>query len=133
LEKLGIADFEKIARSVAFKLFSEPKEKRELNLSSDESEFLMYYIDSGVYGNMKNGIRSKLSALSENGKITFGVKAKYVLRRLFPKVDFYLFCCPVVYKHKILIPGYLFIRFFKYIFTRPKSLITELKALKTIK
>ena len=129
LEKLGISDFEKKARNLALKIFCQTDKSGQLKLTPDEVELLVYYITSGTYGTITHTVQNNLSKMSNDGKITFSVRFKYFIRRLFPDSSFYMLCHPTLYKYKILIPGFVLFRLFRIIFTRPKALISELKTL----
>lgn len=129
LTRLGMADFEKMMRALAFKLFSEPNHKNLLKFTAAEADFLAYHIHSGVYGTTGNAMKIKLDEISKGGKITFGVKFKYFMHRLIPGNDCYMMRYPLAYKHKILIPFVIIARFIQAVFTKPVALLKEIKAL----
>ena len=129
LAHLGIADFEKTARALAFKLFAAPNHKNMTKFTGDEAELLSFCISSGVYGTTGNAMKLRLDELSHGGRITFGVKLKYFLRRLVPGNDCYMLRYPLAYKYKILIPFAVIARFFSALFTKPGKLLAELRAL----
>lgn len=133
LSYLGMADFERLMRAVAFKLFSEPSHKNMLKFTAEEADFLAFHIDSGVYGHQGNLMKHKLDRLSGGGAITFGVKCKYFLRRLIPEMDCYMFRYPLAYKYKVLIPFALIARCLSAVCKSPKRLFNELKALTRMK
>ena len=129
MSQLGMADFEKMMRTLAFKLFSEPNHKNLLKFTAEEAGFLAFHIGSGTYGTTGNAMDIKLSELSKDGKITFGVKFKYFMRRLIPGNDCYMLRYPLAYKYKILIPFVVIARFVQAIFTKPLMLLREIRAL----
>ena len=114
---------------MALKIFCQTDKSGQLKLTPDEVELLVYYITSGTYGTITHTVQNNLSKMSNDGKITFSVRFKYFIRRLFPDSSFYMLCHPTLYKYKILIPGFVLFRLFRIIFTRPKALISELKTL----
>jgi hypothetical protein len=129
LTRLGMADFEKMMRALAFKLFAEPNHKNLLKFTAAEADFLAYHIHSGVYGTTGNAMKIKLDEISKGGKITFGVKVKYFMRRLIPGNDCYMLRYPLAYKYKVLIPFVVIARFVQAIFTKPLMLLREIRAL----
>lgn len=129
ISKLGMADFEKMMRTLAFKLFSEPNHKNMLKFTASEAEFLSFHIGSGTYGTVGNAMDIKLSEISQSGKITFGVKFKYFMRRLIPGNDCYMLRYPLAYKYKVLIPFVVIARFVQAVCTKPLKLLGEIKAL----
>ena len=133
LSYFGMADFEKMMRTVAFKLFSKPSHKNMLKFTAEEAEFLSFHIDSGVYGNKGTELKLKLKDLSKDGEITPGVKFKYFMRRLIPGDDCYMLNYPLAYRYRILIPFAVIARFVKAVCTSPKKCLKELKALKRLK
>ena len=133
LSYLGMADFEKMMRAVAFKLFSEPSHKNMLKFTAEEAEFLSFHIDSGVYGHRGNSMKRRLDTISKGGKITFWVKCKYFVRRVIPDMDCYMFRYPLAYKYKVLIPFAVIARCLSAVCTSPKRVFNELKALKRMK
>lgn len=130
LKDLGLADFEKMVRTLAFKIFSEPNHKNLIKFTGAEAEFLTYCIQSGVYGTTGNAMKIKLNEISKGGKITFRVKMKYFMRRLIPGNDCYMLRYPFAYRHKILIPFVVIARFITAVFTKPLMLLKEIRALR---
>ena len=129
-EKLGIADFENMMRTLAFKLFAEPNHKNMLKFTASEADFLSYHIYSGTYGTTGNAMKIKLDEIAKGGKITFGVKVKYFVRRLIPGNDCYMLRYPLAYQYRVLIPFVVVARFTQAVCTKPMALLRELGALK---
>ena len=116
-EKLGIADYEKQSRSLAFKVLEGKK------LDEAEKAQLDYYIFSGTYGSFKNSVNN---GIKKHGK---GSKARYMLYRVFPPLEFYKESVPWAYKHKVLLPvGWLY-RVFRGLVINRRSFLGEIKIL----
>ena len=97
-DKLGITDFEKTNRALAFHLVDGER------LSAAEKEMLNYIIYSGAYGTVSNRIDN---IMKKNG---WG-KLRYLLSRFLVPVSknnkqYEIFAThyPVFYKYKILLP-----------------------------
>lgn len=121
-EKLGIAEFEAVNRSLALRLFSGGE------LTAQEKETLQSMLDAGVYGSRDFAVQRRLSH-SRSGKL------RYALERFLEPLNknswnyrnlSYEF--PLFYKYKILLPLLPFYR----VFLRLASgrLKAELEALK---
>lgn len=116
LEKLGIADFERDTAALADKLFSDLAPE----LSEKERESLEYRIFSGTYGTIDNMV--KRGAGKSSGM-------KYLLRRIFPDMEFYRSAYPFFFRHKLLLPAAWLHRIFKAVFFRRERVRAELKAI----
>ena len=83
--RLGIADYERNCRTLAGKLFSgEPVER----LSPQELELLRFSFESGTHGTEDGSIRHALKQLQgSDGPVTGRTKGHYLLKRLFPDVQ----------------------------------------------
>ena len=97
--KLGIADFEQESRSLCEKVLAGPALPE---LAPSEQQMLEAYLFSATYGTMEKGVRRKME--KAYGKISAGVKLRYILRRIFPKPQSYMGYCPLAQKYRILIP-----------------------------
>lgn len=128
-DKLEITDFEEKQREICKKLLDYFD---KVDFTKEEVEMLKYFTDCGVYGNSDTYIVNNLigEVGNSNRKITLGMKVKYVLRRIFPPVDFYRVYYPFFYRHKYLIPICFFYRIFKALFKRKEYINTELEVLK---
>ena len=132
-EKLGISEFETESRKLCEKVFSPDfikkyqPEKFENIFSDDEKKMLMYYFESGVYGNLKNQIEHNLNKCNTS-------KLKYALRRLFPDRNYYA-NVPLLNKYRFLIPFFWVYRILLVIFSKThRNIVTnEIKILSKTK
>ena len=113
--KLGIADFERENRRLAGKVFGMEK------LTAEEEKQLDYYVTSGVYGNVENAVRNRMSGQ--------GSRFRYVISRIFLPMEQIRSGYPFFYRHKLLIPLLWIRRIFRILFRAPKRLAAELKAI----
>ena len=125
---LGIDRFERDSRALCQRVFS----TAELPpLTDSEREMLEYYMFSTTYGTMSQGIRHQIE--QTYGAVGRGSRLRYVLRRAFPKAEFYKTYAPVAYRYRILIPFVCIGRLFKGMFTGGKRIRRELGALHHLK
>ena len=124
LEKFGLLEYEKQTSALAKKVFDEKE------LSDEESRVLKSYIDYGIFGDSDGKILQQYSAAA-NGNTPGTAKAKYILRRLFPKKSDMLLNYPVLEKKPYLMPIMLIHRFFKGLFNIRKT-SSELKTVNQI-
>ena len=122
LTKLGISDYEKKSRELSMKVFASSKLPE---LSSEEKSELEYYLMSGTYGTTKNHTINKMKDFSEKSGSTS--KFRYILKRIFPDLEFYKAYFPFFYKHKWLLPIGWFYRLFRGIFCKRKKIAQEMK------
>lgn len=120
-EKLGLTEFERINRSLAFHLFGDGE------LTEEDEKTLEYVFSSSTYGTISNCVSNKLH--QENWS-----KMRYVLSRLLlpvrksnPDYDIYSKLYPFFYGHKLLLPLLPFYRVCKGM--RNGNLQRELMAL----
>ena len=125
---LGIAAFEKDSRILCKKTFSDPKLPI---LTEKETEMLEYYMFSTTYGTMSQSIQHRIE--KEYGTSNKSARFRYLMRRIFPKVDFYKDFCPVAYKYKILIPAVWFYRLVRALFKRRKQIKHEFDVVNRLK
>ena len=125
---LGIAAFEKDSRTLCKKTFSDP---RLPILTEKETEMLEYYMFSTTYGTMSQSIQHRIE--KEYGTSNKSARFRYLMRRIFPKVDFYKDFCPVAYKYKILIPAVWFYRLVRALFKRRKQIKHEFDVVNRLK
>lgn len=105
LNKLGIGGFERESRNLAEKIFGEIRPLKESNLSKKELQMLLYYLESGTFGNMDNLISKRFENLnSANGDSKSNSKLVYFMERIFPSKDFIKDSYPFVYKHLWIYP-----------------------------
>ncbi len=103
LSTLAAADFEVKARKLSQRLFVHPQEFALASLTVDEAAFLNTFMENGVYGNIANLIRNKISSP------TLGEKARYVWQRMFPEAKFFKYNYPFFWYHRWLLPvGYVY-------------------------
>ena len=99
-------------------------------LTESEREMLEYYMFSTTYGTLSQGIRHTLE--EDYGTIGKGAKIRYLLRRIFPKTEFYKTYSPVAYKYRILIPAVWFGRLLKGFFKRRRQIRQELDTVRRL-
>lgn len=122
-EKIGIREFERKNRELAFHVLQNEK------LSIEENELLDYMIYSGTYGNIENYVKHEVSRYGGGKK----GKAKFVMQKIFLPMSKVKRFYPFFYRHKILIPCLLPYRVFKAMTVKKKNARGMLKALKKIK
>ncbi len=122
-EKLGIAEFEKKNRELAFAVF-EGKE-----VTKEQTDMLEYMLFSGSNGTWEHWVENMLKA---NGT---GIKAKikYSMKRVFLPMEVIETRYPLLYKHKLLLyivlPVLPFYRFAGQIFRRGSFLRCEIRTI----
>lgn len=112
----------KKSRELSMKVFASSKLPE---LSSEEKSELEYYLMSGTYGTTKNHTINKMKDFSEKSGSTS--KFRYILKRIFPDLEFYKAYFPFFYKHKWLLPIGWFYRLFRGIFCKRKKIAQEMK------
>lgn len=117
LEKLGISAFEKKVRQLGCKVFGTDIE----NLSENEQQMLEFFMRSGTYGTISNIVKKRMK--------TDESRIRYCLKRLLPDMKSVKVYHPLVYKHKILLPGYCVYRIIRGVTVRKERTVTELKIL----
>ncbi len=116
MQKLGMADYEKMKRAAAEKLF-----ETHQPLTPEEENMIFYMTSSGTYGTVGNQVANQMRERNETG-------LKYCLRRAFPTVEFMCASYPFLGKHKYLIPlGYPFRLVHRFI-NNQKKVTAELRA-----
>lgn len=101
LQKGGLLEFEKCASKMAEVWFSEQE--------YDDTSRIMeaFVLNSGIYGSIHN-------------KVTFKVKkegkAGYVFRKIFPPYTTMKRIFPILERHKVLLPVYYIVKWFKIAF-----------------
>ena len=130
LKKLGILRFEEAQKNLAYALFS--KDCVNLNVSTEildnnANDLLKYYIDCGVYGNLKNLVVNRLKPKMTDRGGERAKKISYLCRRIFPEVESYRRTYPFAYKHRIFMPVAWFLRLVKGVFLKFAVILRELK------
>ena len=114
LGKLGAWEFDLSCRSLGKKLFADPDAHREY--SQDELAVLDNFFSSGTLGTEQQAMEKRLKALSGDGKS--GGKLRYVMQRLFPKLELLNERYFILYKQPWIAPVFYVIRLFSLIFRR---------------
>ncbi len=131
LESLGVADYERVSRRLADKLFAEPKPDFSGSLTEDEANLLEYYLGSGTYGTVSNLVSKKMTDIQGDGKpIRGATRLKYVLSRLFPGRQWCRDTYPFFYKYPALLPALWVYRIFRGLIKRRKHIVGEIRAVK---
>ena len=123
-KKLGIDDFEKKARGIAYKLFDKP----EYELSLDEISFVDYFFSSCTYGTTSLRIGNEINKLKLEGHKH--AKFYYVFRRAFPSASWFRQYYEFLDKYPIFIPFFSLYRFIKGLLTRANTWTNEIKVVK---
>ena len=129
LSSIGIAEYEKKSRALAFELVSQRNLDNKdygYDLSSENRSLFEYYITSGTYGTVERSINNRLSNMSKDDEISDGVKAKYLFRRIFPDMDYYRNAYPRASKIYPIIPFLWLMRLFRGI-GRSKRYMKEVR------
>ncbi len=124
---LEIADFEQRSRELSQKVFG----NRETELSDEEKTMFEYYMKSGTYGSLDQNIKHKMDELcKEKGSGSkIGAKLKYIRYRVFPPIEVYEECCPILGRHKLLLPAAWAYRFVRGMITKRKKVHNELRSM----
>ena len=104
---IGLSDFEKRLRSLAYRLFEKSDEGADAMLSAlseEERELLLFFSGSGTFGTVQTHMKNDLLRLSKNEDITARTKFKYLFERVFPPFSYYKAAHPRLYKWIIPIP-----------------------------
>ncbi len=120
--KLGIDAFEIETRVLCRKVFGNPEMD---TLTDTEQKMLEYYMFSTTYGTMEQSVQHQIE--KEYGEVNSSSKIRYLLRRAFPKTEFYKAYSPTAYKYKILIPFVWLKRLVKTIFSKTKQICREIE------
>ncbi len=96
--QLAIADFEQKRRKLAFKVFSADTLP---DLTDEETDMLRFYLSAGTYGSLDHGIRNELKNQS---------KAGFLLRQIFPDMNYMKHSVAFVNKVPLLYPAGLVFR-----------------------
>ena len=113
LEKYNILEFEKITRSIAFKLFDGDE------LDNQELEMFEAIINSGIFGNESVRLVNEIS----NMDVSSVEEAKRIImwRRLFPPKKKMIADYRVLEKHRYLLPAMYAYRLIKAAFNFKKT------------
>ena len=121
--KMGIDDFEHKNKELALRMFNGK------DLTAQDIEMLDYYISSGTYGTLENNLQNSVNNYGGGKK----GKRKYIFQKLFMPMDHIKAVYPIVYRHKILLPGLFVYRLCKAITVKRKDTMKKLKILRKAK
>lgn len=121
LFKLEILSFENELKTISEKLFL-TKEK----LTLEQEQIFLYILSSGAYGTIKNKLKNNI----KNAKKS---KFKYMLRRIFPDMQWYKGNAQFCYKHKWAIPFYCIYRIIDRFIRHGKQIFKEIKMIGRMK
>ncbi len=119
---LGIADFEPLVRGLSQKLFGTGEA-----LTDAEEETFRYCVGSGAYGTSENRIGNQLKRIQAEGSIRIATKLKYLLRRLWPDMQWFRQNAPFFAKCWVLQPLYIVWRCLRGLVLRGKFIIREIR------
>ena len=132
LARLGILETDRTIRSLADRLFDDPRPDGMAALSADERKMLAYLTGSGAYGTEANHTRNELRSLQEDGKpISRKTKAKYVLRRIFPSMAHMKRASALVSRFPFIAPLWWVYRNIRAVLFRRRKLKTEMSVLRS--
>ena len=114
-EQLEIADFEQQRRQLAIKTFSTDTLPY---LNDEETEMLLSYLTAGTYGSFEKSVEKKLKEQSKTG---------YILRNLFPNVEYMRLSVGFVNKCTLLYPFGIVYRWGRILVKQRKHLSTVIK------
>ena len=120
---MGIDDFEHKNKELALRMFNGK------DLTAQDIEMLDYYISSGTYGTLENDLQNSVNNYGGGKK----GKRKYIFQKLFMPMDHIKAVYPIVYRHKILLPGLFVYRLCKAITVKRKDTMKKLKILRKAK
>ena len=121
---LGIQDYEKEAREMAYKLFDVPTNDFS-SLTKEELEYVEYYFASGTYGTAKQRMQNEIHKFELEG--SKHAKAKYVFSRLFPEAEWIKNHSKFLDSYPIFIPFYAVFRIITKFFMSWKKSTSEIK------
>ena len=127
LEKLGLAEFDRLVRDMAQAVFGGEGEVPKL--TDDQQRLWLYLLGCGTYGTLENRVASRLEELAKEGKSAGAARAEYLGSRFIPS---YEWCCcyhPVLRGRKWLYPGFLVFRALRGIAVHPGRLLGELRVI----
>ena len=127
-EKMEIADFESVLRSISTKLFGADDFNMAF-LTIEENTVLENVLHAGVYGNMDFRIVNRMNNFRENNKNNgniFFTRIKYLCFRIFPCLDYMKFYSPKVKKHPWLVPFFYVQRLFRAVIRKRRVIKKEL-------
>lgn len=121
---LGIKDYEKQAREMAYKLF-DVLTNDFFSLTQEELEYINYYLTSGTYGTAKQRMQNEIHKYELEG--SKHAKAKYLFRRLFPEAAWFKKNYKFLDSYPFFIPFFAEFRIITKVFTSWKKWTSEIK------
>ncbi|MBQ8961355.1 MAG: nucleotidyltransferase family protein [Ruminococcus sp.] len=126
-KEMGMDQFEKKRRELAFKLLSDDKLPE---LTDEEESFMMEYLKYGIYGLTSKRAENDLKRFQqESGKSGAG----FVLSRLFPSPAYIKKWYPFAQKNPLLLPAAYVLRWYKALTTSKDKTKSEIRALRNKK
>lgn len=126
LSALGLKDFERRNRELAFAVFSDG----EINGVGDE--MLSDFITSGVFGTYEQGVYQSLDRALQ-GDDSAQAKRKHIFNRIFLTENDLREMYPFFYRHKLLRPFLFLFRVFRGLFAHPKAVLRDLRNIRRFK
>ena len=112
LNSIGAYAFEQELQKLTTGLFGGTQANVLEALSEKQLSLLSQFCDSAAFGNTQHFIDQQLAMLAkENGNTGFSIKAKYLIKRLFPNRTWCKERYPLVYKYPVLLPAFWIWRF----------------------
>jgi len=130
LKKIGAWEFDQECRLLGKKLFCEPG--GTVCWSDQETAALNVYFTSGAFGTAERVVENRLNAVKEENEHSHG-KLRYVLKRMFPSVEYLAENAPVLRKMPWLAPLFYVKRFISVLFSRRHYVLRELRNLLKLK
>ncbi len=127
---LGISTWENDLRHLSLSLFMTDKVDVEKDLSFAQKKVYEHIVSVGIHGTLNDRVQYSVKKIQkdESGS-SFGARAKYLYRRIFPDSKFYERYYPKAYKkmseHRLLVPLVHIWRIFHGIFTKPAKILRE--------
>lgn len=106
-------------------------EKKDIpgTLSQEETEYLYYILNSGVYGSMEHFVENQLKKIDTGDKSVTWRKLRYLIKRIFPGREYFHDVYPIFEKYAILRPFFWIYRIGRAIGSGMGRLLYELKIL----
>ena len=123
LKKLNLEAFAKQMEALSEYWFS----GRKWEASADVEEMQSYILASATYGTKSNRDLNELRSYMQKGKSERGAKAAMFLHMVFLPCDEMRLMFPVLKKCPVLLPFCWVVRWFRILFTKPKSIFSSYK------
>ncbi len=121
LDKMGLGEFDARIRRLGGKLFSTGEA-----LDQEQMKLFAFCVSSGTYGTVKNTVINGLRRIQPEGKLSAKTRLLYMLRRIWPRPEWFEEFHPFVAKHPIVKPFFLLWRLLRSALTRGKAIKKEL-------